>query len=77
MTPPLSSDTPDRLVPCPACGGDSVYSPRNTYRPFCSARCKNVDWGAWASEAFRVATPPAEGDEDAGAMDPHSNGANA
>ena len=43
-----------RLVRCPACGGDSVYAPTNRYRPFCSERCKNLDFGAWASESFRV-----------------------
>lgn len=49
-----------KIVRCPACGGDSVYHPNNPYRPFCSERCKSVDFGAWASESFRVAadTPP-------------------
>jgi endogenous inhibitor of DNA gyrase (YacG/DUF329 family) len=45
----------DRLVRCPACGGDSVFSPTNPFRPFCSERCKQLDLGAWASESFRVA----------------------
>jgi endogenous inhibitor of DNA gyrase (YacG/DUF329 family) len=50
-----------KLVPCPTCGGDSVYAPTNVYRPFCSNRCKNVDLGAWANEDFRMATnTPAE-----------------
>jgi endogenous inhibitor of DNA gyrase (YacG/DUF329 family) len=43
-----------RIVTCPACGGDAVYAPSNPYRPFCSERCKNIDFGAWASESFRV-----------------------
>lgn len=45
---------------CPACGGDSVYAARNAFRPFCSARCKGMDLGAWANEEFRVPTeaPP-------------------
>jgi len=49
-----------RIVRCPACGGDSIYSSTNTYRPFCSERCKNMDLGAWASESFRLPTeaPP-------------------
>jgi len=49
-----------RVVRCPACGGDSVYGPDNIFRPFCSARCKGMDLGAWASEEFRMAsdTPP-------------------
>lgn len=52
-----SASHTSRLVNCPACGGPSVYGPENSFRPFCCARCKNVDFGAWASEGFRV---PAE-----------------
>jgi uncharacterized protein len=43
------------IVRCPACGGKSVYSQANAWRPFCSQRCKQIDFGAWASESFRVA----------------------
>lgn len=58
----------EKHVKCPACSGDSLYSPSNVYRPFCSERCKNLDLGAWASESFRVPTeaPP----EDAPFGDP-------
>jgi uncharacterized protein len=56
-----------RIVRCPSCGGDSLYAPENAFRPFCSERCKNVDFGAWASESYRVGAPPpvsdGEGDE--------------
>lgn len=57
-----------RIVACPACGGRSVYGPENAYRPFCGARCRNMDLGAWASESFRVPSqaPP----EDAPFGDP-------
>ena len=41
-------------VRCPQCGGGSSWSPENKYRPFCSERCKLIDLGAWASEAYRV-----------------------
>ncbi len=49
-----------RIVACPACGGDSIYAISNPYRPFCCARCKGIDFGAWASESFRLPedTPP-------------------
>jgi endogenous inhibitor of DNA gyrase (YacG/DUF329 family) len=47
-----------RVVRCPTCGGDSIYAVSNPFRPFCSARCKNHDFGAWASEAFRVEEKP-------------------
>jgi uncharacterized protein len=59
--PPQPGFTP-RKVRCPACTGQSLYSPANPYRPFCSARCKGVDLGAWASEEFKLPddTPPDE-----------------
>jgi endogenous inhibitor of DNA gyrase (YacG/DUF329 family) len=41
-------------VCCPQCGNEALWSPENKYRPFCSARCKQIDLGAWASEAYRV-----------------------
>jgi uncharacterized protein len=31
------------------------------FRPFCSERCKTLDLGAWASEAYRV--PAVESDD--------------
>lgn len=43
------------VVKCPACGGKSIFSPENAWRPFCSQRCKQIDFGAWASEEFRAA----------------------
>lgn len=46
-----------RIVRCPNCGGESIYSAFNAARPFCSARCKSMDFGAWASESFRVPAP--------------------
>lgn len=58
---PSASETPStapakaRSVRCPNCSGDSVYAASNAYRPFCSARCKGLDFGAWAGESFRLA----------------------
>ena len=59
-TPP-----PRRTVACPGCGGPSVYAPENPWRPFCSERCKNHDFGAWASEQYRVAAKPERDEDDA------------
>ena len=51
---------PVRTVRCPGCGGPSRYAADNAHRPFCSERCRNVDFSAWASEGYRVeARPPA------------------
>ena len=53
-----------RIVRCPACGGESVFAPANRWRPFCSERCKNMDFGAWASEDFRVPEQASPDDPD-------------
>ncbi|HKX40141.1 MAG TPA: DNA gyrase inhibitor YacG [Burkholderiaceae bacterium] len=56
-----------RIVRCPSCGGPSVYAASNTYRPFCSARCRLQDLSAWASEQYAVeARPGLEGESDDG-----------
>ena len=52
-----------RPVACPTCGKPAVFAPENPWRPFCSERCRSVDLGAWASEAYRIAQKPDE-DED-------------
>ena len=58
-----------RKVRCPQCGGDSLWSPDNPWRPFCSERCKQIDLGAWASDAYRI--PVQEANEgDAGSIPP-------
>ncbi|MBX3627462.1 MAG: DNA gyrase inhibitor YacG [Rhizobacter sp.] len=67
---PTPSPAKRRIVTCPTCGGESVYAPENAFRPFCSERCKNVDFGAWASESYRVpAKPPAPGESAGDASD--------
>jgi len=43
-----------RKVACPICSKAAEFSPANPWRPFCSERCKLIDLGAWASEAYRV-----------------------
>ena len=58
-----SNSFPPRTVKCPGCGGPSLYAPDNPYRPFCSARCKNNDFGAWATESYSVAAK-AEPEDD-------------
>lgn len=57
---------PLKIVTCPACGGQSIYATTNAFRPFCSARCKNVDFGAWASEDFRLPADAPPDDEHFG-----------
>ena len=59
-----------RVIRCPGCGGDSLYASTNPDRPFCSARCKNNDFGAWASEGYSVDADTPLPDPDA-APEPH------
>ena len=53
-------------VACPTCRQPSRYGPDNPWRPFCSERCRGIDLGAWASEAYRV---PAQSPPDGEAAD--------
>ena len=43
-------------VKCPNCGKETEYSAANEFRPFCSERCKLLDFGAWADEKFALPT---------------------
>lgn len=43
-----------RMVACPKCSKLSEFSPTNTFRPFCSERCKLIDLGLWASEQYAI-----------------------
>jgi len=52
-----------KFVSCPRCGAQALYSPENRWRPFCSERCRAIDLGAWASEAYRVSVAPEAGND--------------
>lgn len=41
------------IVKCPHCGRETEFS-GNEFRPFCSGRCKLLDFGAWADEEFTI-----------------------
>lgn len=56
------------IVSCPTCGKEVAWRAENVWRPFCSERCKLIDLGAWASEAYRV--PEKEGDAPPGEAPP-------
>jgi len=47
------------LIECPNCGIESEYN-GNEFRPFCSERCKLIDFGAWTEEEY---TLPAQASE--------------
>ena len=43
------------IVKCPQCGKETEYK-GNEFRPFCSERCKLLDFGDWADERFAIPT---------------------
>lgn len=48
-----------RNVKCPHCGKPALFTPENSFRPFCSERCKLIDLGAWAEEKYSIPVNPA------------------
>lgn len=63
--------TPERCRPaaksCPVCGRPETEASR----PFCSARCADVDLGNWLTDRYAI---PAPDDEDPDATRPDSSG---
>ena len=53
-----------RVVTCPKCGSAVEWVASSRYRPFCSARCKGIDLGAWATDQYRVEATEEPGPED-------------
>ncbi len=51
------------LVKCPNCGKQVEYT-GNEFRPFCSERCKMLDFGSWADEEFALPTETSELSEE-------------
>ena len=61
MTPNVDPGA-TRAVPCPICGKPVTRA----HRPFCSARCRDIDLGRWLRGVYRVETdegPESEQDE--------------
>jgi len=44
-------------VNCPTCSKEIKWSKEETWRPFCSERCKLIDLGEWADETHRIPGP--------------------
>ena len=62
---------PRRTPRCPICGRPRVPE----FRPFCSARCRNVDLSRWFGEVYTVpAVEPGYDEDDEG---PEEGGASS
>ena len=42
---------------CPRCDKPCPASKDNQYRPFCSEKCKLIDFGSWANEENIISRP--------------------
>jgi len=41
-------------INCPTCSKKNTWQLENTFRPFCSDRCKLIDLGEWANESRKI-----------------------
>mgnify|MGYP006075325145 CR=1 FL=1 len=46
------------IVDCPNCKKSVEWTDENDYRPFCSKRCKLIDFGEWANERNGIPGKP-------------------
>lgn len=47
-----------KSVNCPTCQKQVRWVTDNEYRPFCSERCKLIDFGGWATEKHSIPGAP-------------------
>lgn len=55
----MPTTNPIPPISCPHCKKPGTWTPENKFRPFCSERCKLIDFGDWAAEKHRVPGEPA------------------
>ena len=41
-------------VRCPTCEAEVIWQESSEFRPFCSARCRNLDFIGWANEEKKL-----------------------
>ncbi len=54
------SDNSSAVVKCPQCGESVPWISSQQYRPFCSERCKLLDFGEWANGSNAIADEPVD-----------------
>jgi len=62
--------TETKPKPCPIC-----RKPRHeTYAPFCSRRCEDIDLGRWLKGSYVIPGDPVDEDEDGPRSEEHPDG---
>ena len=49
---------------CPQCKTEIEWNENYPYRPFCSERCKMMDFGDWANESNKIPSALIENPDD-------------
>ncbi len=60
-------------ITCPNCGKQNTWHSKNTFRPFCSDRCKLIDLGEWANETRKIASESADPNSSSEDNDVHDS----
>jgi endogenous inhibitor of DNA gyrase (YacG/DUF329 family) len=47
-------------VLCPSCKKEVKWDIKSPFCPFCCERCKTIDLGAWASNAYGIPDQPVD-----------------
>ena len=45
------------MANCPRCEKKVDLAAKNDFRPFCSEKCKLIDFGSWANEDNKISRP--------------------
>ncbi len=56
----MSLPTKPIIIKCPTCSRQVNWTPEETYKPFCSERCKLIDLGEWVMEEKRIPGEPVD-----------------
>jgi uncharacterized protein len=49
-----------KKICCPTCKAPETWRSDNSFKPFCSERCKLIDLGEWAQENYRIPDEPVD-----------------
>jgi hypothetical protein len=50
----MTEQKPAPMIECPHCGAGVFWDDSSAFRPFCSERCKMIDFGQWANEEHSI-----------------------
>ncbi len=61
---PANTGARVRIGACPQCGHSTRLDESNSWRPFCSERCKLVDLGGWFGDRYGIPSDEAPDDPE-------------